>query len=1479
MAVKNVTFKVSTDTSQARQELAKLTSGLENIKKKATLKIDADIKQAQGRINNLSSAITQLGKKQLKLTIDTKGVVADIKTINNTLSKTINKSTISIQAKTAQAKANLQQLVNLVNQLRKPVAVNVTVNQNVRGGAQTTTTAQTTTAKARKKEFEESPYGKLIAETKRLNEESRQLGAQLLTLENAGKKGTIEWKNLSKQYNQTSKEAQKYNDAVNKLKLNASSIGDSGKNLSGIANRINFLSQSVANSSTNFVRLRNIIARTGVVLGPIAATAAVVSLGRAAIKAASEYETLNVSFSTLIGNSILAQQKIRDLRKFAAETPFTTEDVFQASRTLLGYGLSVGQLVPIIKRLGDVAGGVGVPLERIALVFGQIKAAGRLYGQDLLQLVQAGFNPLEEISRTTGESFDSLKDKMRKGLITFNDVNNAFITATSEGGKFFNLTNALANTTQGQIARLHEEFQILLKDVGEGLLPAFNLLIKIGRLIFEFFNNLPTIARENRVLFTLLTGATTALTSALLVNQLATVGNTLKTIYNTSAKVYNRIATAAQAAQNIIATRGLTAQTAAQAGLTFATRIGTSAVNAFKAAWATNPIGLIVTLLATAAAAWYSFGDAIDTANDGIIDANEAFGELDVTAAKATKTETEALKALIDTAKNVNESFDKRKNAVDEINKQYQTTIGLTNDEVQNVKTLDSTYAILKNTIAAVNREKAAGKIAEKIEAQIADLQVEIVQLAKSAGIEIPVSLLLDDKEIQSQFKETKNLVETGISSLQGAKPSIISILRPDVFGVAAAAQREIIGGQIDQAEQLNGKVNQLIESYGILGALDKEIAKPPVVTPTVDDEEGKRQAEERLRRLKDFENQFSSLIDRIRKNNEDLRRQQIEFDFIDAADFEEEIQKLKLLDKVNQETVDREIDREIDAVRRSELTQQQKNILISQLETIRTQEQLKREKDLQTKLYEIERDGTLARRKLALELGALYDELASDRLRKELENLDRIREGVDDAIKSLSGQDAITLAPFKFVSPPLFRDFGFQFEDIFQPPIEAINELKDAYAQLNIASDENSLLFEAEFEQKKQLIDEFNAKYGTTLEYAKNERELSEELSASYQKELDKIKEINAENNKRIRPIRAARQILLRGKDSPFIDELDKQQREYLDVVDQLGKSEEARLINQRNVAASEIQVQFEDRIIGEADKNLRIKKLDEELARDLKENEDDIFNKKQERIRKDTAAEQEYYKDGWDLIEEDKKRRNQALLELKDAIFDFTRAFIDAQIQQADASIAAQQKRVDAAEKIADKGNSALLEIEKKRLQDLQKERAKYVRQQQSLAAIELVVNSTIAISKAAAQGGAAAPITIAATLIALAAGLVKARATAQAAIDGFAEGGYTGDGGKYQTAGVVHKGEYVITAEKTKKFRPLLDAIHTGRRPELAKSINEKIFIVNSKSTDDRLERIEKAIVGQKGLELSIDERGINGIVSRMTYKEQRLRNKAR
>ena len=171
-------------------------------------------------------------------------------------------------------------------------------------------------------------------------------------------------------------------------------------------------------------------------------------------KLGMETEKTAVAFNVLVGNEDKAAKMLGEINKYADNTLWDRSTTQSAAQTMLGFGVSTETVVDDLKMLGDVAQGDKNRLQQLALVFGQISAAGKLQGQDLLQLINAGYNPLLDISAQTGKSVAQLKDDMSKGLVTFDMVRAAFQRATGEGGKFNNMTERIAQTSYGAFEQL-----------------------------------------------------------------------------------------------------------------------------------------------------------------------------------------------------------------------------------------------------------------------------------------------------------------------------------------------------------------------------------------------------------------------------------------------------------------------------------------------------------------------------------------------------------------------------------------------------------------------------------------------------------------------------------------------------------------------------------------------------------------------------------------------------------------------------------------------------------------------------------------------------------------------------------------------------------------------------------------------------------------------------------------------------------------
>lgn len=135
-------------------------------------------------------------------------------------------------------------------------------------------------------------------------------------------------------------------------------------------------------------------------------------------------------------------------------TPYMTADLQEAAKMMLSFGIAQDKIMPNMKALGDIAMGDKNKLNSLTLAFSQMTSAGKLSGEDLLQMINAGFNPLSEISRKTGKSIGVLKDEMSKGKISADMVTQAFYSATQAGGQFYGMTEKMGQTAAGKWSTL-----------------------------------------------------------------------------------------------------------------------------------------------------------------------------------------------------------------------------------------------------------------------------------------------------------------------------------------------------------------------------------------------------------------------------------------------------------------------------------------------------------------------------------------------------------------------------------------------------------------------------------------------------------------------------------------------------------------------------------------------------------------------------------------------------------------------------------------------------------------------------------------------------------------------------------------------------------------------------------------------------------------------------------------------------------------
>lgn len=204
-------------------------------------------------------------------------------------------------------------------------------------------------------------------------------------------------------------------------------------------------------------------------IGMVAGTVAVAGL----FKMGAELEKTTLFFNVLTGSVEKGTKLFSELTEFANTTPFSNQLINRNAQTLLAFGTKTEKITKILRMLGDVAGGDEERFKNITLAFAQMSAAGRLMGQDLLQMVNAGFNPLQIISEKTGKSMLELKKMMEKGQISTKLVTKAFELATGPGGRFFNLTQKMSTTMAGKWSTAMGKARFLVSQLGLSMKDIF----------------------------------------------------------------------------------------------------------------------------------------------------------------------------------------------------------------------------------------------------------------------------------------------------------------------------------------------------------------------------------------------------------------------------------------------------------------------------------------------------------------------------------------------------------------------------------------------------------------------------------------------------------------------------------------------------------------------------------------------------------------------------------------------------------------------------------------------------------------------------------------------------------------------------------------------------------------------------------------------------------------------------------------------
>ena len=346
----------------------------------------------------------------------------------------------------------------------------------------------------------------------------------------------------------------------------------------------------------------------------------------------SQFQQLEISFGTMLKSKEKANALMAQMTDLAAKTPFGLQEVSEGAKRLLAFQVPAEEVTETLRRMGDVAAGLGVPMGQLIHVYGQVKAQGKLMTNDLYQFMNAGIPIIAELSKVVGKSETEIKDMVSAGKIGFAEVQAVIKGMTDEGGLFYNLMAEQSKTLSGQLSNLEDNFDNMLNEIGKATEGIASGAISSVAFLVENYQTLGKVIAG-------LIATYGAYRTAVLVNIALTKG------------------WAVAAKEDAIA-KGIQ---------TIATNAATAATKALNAAMKANPYVLVATAVVGLVSAVVLFNKEMTVAEK----AQKAYNEEQERQKGVLQKEREEYEQLIDVVKDENQSKGKRIEAFQKLQSLY----------------------------------------------------------------------------------------------------------------------------------------------------------------------------------------------------------------------------------------------------------------------------------------------------------------------------------------------------------------------------------------------------------------------------------------------------------------------------------------------------------------------------------------------------------------------------------------------------------------------------------------------------------------------------------------------------------------------------------------------------------------------------------------------------------------------------------------
>ena len=486
-------------------------------------------------------------------------------------------------------------------------------------------------------------------------------------------------------------------------------------------------------------------------------------------------ESYLTNFKVMLGSEEAAATKLSEIRKMAASTPFSLDDLTSGTQTLLQFGIAADDTTGVLQRLGDISLGNAEKLQTLTRAYGKMSSAQKVTLENVNMMIDAGFNPLNQICDATGESMSDLYKRISDGKVSFSELEAAVEAATSQGGQFYNGMLEASQTFSGRMSTLKDNVSALTGELTSGLFAALgDLVVKLNEVVVSFLDSDEKMAQLKETI-----GIATAVVAAAGTAFLTYKGYVAAA---TAIEVVHTAATTAMTAAHKAAEAGATGLAVAQAGL--------------NAVLKANPIGLVVAALAALAAGLVTAYKTSETFRNAV---NSAFASVKKIAQNAIGTVVDWINELVAKIRGAAAALANLKNGVGAAQEAYNAAYNGYMDNYNRSKRHQDALAgkgiSNKSWTERQNEARAAAAESQKAASTISHSAGKAASAVSTSGKKASASAQTATASVVKSISDTATTVKDGVTRTVETVNETLSNGKQQQKQTITETSRQMVGG------------------------------------------------------------------------------------------------------------------------------------------------------------------------------------------------------------------------------------------------------------------------------------------------------------------------------------------------------------------------------------------------------------------------------------------------------------------------------------------------------------------------------------------------------------------------------------------------------------------------------------------------------------------------------------------------------------